>query len=138
MEKTEENTKEIRLATKEFYTALHAMFEGDATPMEKVWSHADDVTYLGPQGGILKGWNQVLSAWKEQAAKKLQGNVEVKDMHILQEGNIAITQSYEIGTNYINGMAKTIRIRAINIFRKEGGKWKMVTHQTDILPFLDK
>lgn len=137
MENIQENTAEVLLATNEFYSALQAVFEGNVTQMENIWSHTDDVTYLGPQGGMLKGWNQVLNAWKKQAAMKLEGSIEPHEVQVLREGNIGITQNYEVGTNYIDGLVQTVRIRAINIFRKENGKWKMITHQTDILPFLN-
>jgi len=28
-----------------------------------------------------------------------------------------------------------VSIRATNVFRKEGGQWKMIGHHTDLLPF---
>lgn len=136
MVKLQTNTLEIEKASKKFYEALQALFTGDTVLMEKIWSHADDVTYLGPQGGVLTGWQQVLKAWKEQAALKLQGSIEAKDMHIFQEGDIAISQAYEVGSNYIDGKSQNVRIRATNIFRKENGEWKMISHHTDLLPFL--
>ncbi|MCB1112991.1 MAG: nuclear transport factor 2 family protein [Chlamydiales bacterium] len=136
MRKTEESTTEVISAVKEFYSALHGIFEGKTGGMESVWSHADDVTYLGPQGGILKGWKHVFNAWKEQASLSLKGNIEPKDIHIIQQGDIAIIQNYEVGTNYINGTAKSVKIRALNIFRREDGSWKMISHQTDLLSFV--
>jgi hypothetical protein len=30
----------------------------------------------------------------------------------------------------------SVSIRATNLFRKEDGSWKMIGHQTDLLPFL--
>ena len=40
----------VRAASEQFYDALNAIFRGDLTPMEEVWSHADDVTYMGARG----------------------------------------------------------------------------------------
>jgi ketosteroid isomerase-like protein len=136
MLKLQVNTEEIEIASNKFYDALQAMFTGDTTLMEKVWSHADDVSYLGPQGGIITGWKNVFNAWKEQAKLKLKGKIEIGDMHIIQEGNIAIVQQYEIGSNLIHGNQQKVNIRATNIFRKENGNWKMISHQTDPLSFL--
>jgi hypothetical protein len=34
---------------------LNAMLAGDAAPMAAVWSHGDDVTYMGPDGAIRIG-----------------------------------------------------------------------------------
>ena len=42
--------KEAREAVAQFYTALNAMFTGDMKLMNDVWSHAADVTYMGPAG----------------------------------------------------------------------------------------
>lgn len=136
MVKLQTNTLEIEKASKRFYEALQALLVGDIALMEKIWSHAEDVTYLGPQGGLLTGWQQVLDALKEQAAMKLKGSIEVQDEHFFQEGNIGISQTYEVGSNYIEGRVQNVRIRATNIFRKENSDWKMISHHTDLLPFL--
>jgi len=42
----------VREAAAKFYSALNVMFSGDAGPMKDVWSHAADVTYMGPGGGL--------------------------------------------------------------------------------------
>jgi hypothetical protein len=65
-----------------FYAALDAVFLGDAGPMRAVWSHADDVTYMGPDGGFEVGWNEVGAMWDKQAASKLGGKVSPSDMRI--------------------------------------------------------
>lgn len=136
MVKLQAKSLEIESAVMKFYEALQKIFAGETAMMEEVWSHAEDVTYLGPQGGILVGWEQVFKAWKDQASMGLKGCVEPRDIHFFQEGDIGITQNYEIGSNYVNGKPQTVRIRAVNIFRKEKGIWKMISHQTDLLSYL--
>jgi ketosteroid isomerase-like protein len=135
----EEDEKAVLSAAGEFYAALNTLFTGDAGPMKEVWSHADDVTYMGPVGGLLAGWDQVLKSWEEQAAMKLGGAVKPEDMHVTVGQDIAFTQNYEIGENTSQeGEARKVSIRATNIFRKEDGKWKMIGHHTDLLPYLEK
>lgn len=136
MVKLQEAPAEIQTAAKEFYSALNDVFHGNTASMEQIWSHEDDVTYLGPQGGILSGWNQVSQAWKEQAKLKLQGKLEQQNAHFFKDGNIGVMQCMEIGTNQVQGKTQPVKIRALNIFRKENGKWKMISHQTDRLSFL--
>jgi ketosteroid isomerase-like protein len=133
-----ESEKGVKEAAMQFYSALNTMFKGDVSTMIEVWSHAPDVTYLGPQGGILIGWDQVRKAWEEQAALKLGGQVNPEDMHITLGDKIGITQNYERGTSYVDGKPVTVDIRATNIFRLEEGKWKMISHHTDIIPSLEK
>ena len=133
-----ESERGVKEAAMQFYSALNTLFKGDVSPMIEVWSHAPDVTYLGPQGGILIGWDQVRKAWEEQAALKLGGQVNPEDMHITAGDKIGITQNHERGTSYVDGKPETVNIRATNIFRLEEGKWKMISHHTDILPSLEK
>jgi len=129
----------VRNAVAQFYSALNTLFTGDATPMQEVWSHADDVTYMGPGGGFQVGWAAVLGNWKAQAAMKLGGKVAAADMRMTVGRDIAVTHNYENGENSsANGELRKVSIRATNVFRKEGGKWKMVGHHTDLLPYLSK
>jgi ketosteroid isomerase-like protein len=128
--------KDIHTAISEFYQALNKIFIGRINPMIAIWSHANDVTYLGPQGGIIVGWENVLKAWKKQTQLKLKGQVEPEDLHVINMGNVGIIHNYEVGANHVKGGIEKVRIRATNIFRKEEGKWKMISHQTDLLPHL--
>lgn len=127
----------VRSAAAQFYAALNTMFTGDVGPMTQVWSHAADVTYMGPGGGLEIGWDAVLGDWQAQAAMKLGGRVEAVDMRVIVGRDIAVTHNYEKGEN-VNaaGEPQTVSIRATNVFRREGGAWKMIGHHTDLLPYL--
>lgn len=130
---------EVKAAADQFYMALNAMFTGDAGPMKDVWSHAEDVTYMGPAGGFQKGWPDILAVWEEHAALKLGGKVTPDRMEITAGQDIAITHNYEIGENFDkDGNLQKVSIRATNMFRKEDGQWKMIGHHTDLLPYLEK
>src|ERR1035437_5707298 len=74
--------KAVRKSVEQFYAALNAMFTGDLGAMKEVWSHAEDVTYMGPGGGFRIGWDQILMDWEIQAAMKLGGKVKPENMHI--------------------------------------------------------
>ena len=131
--------KAVQAAVGRFYVALNALFKGDLGPMEQVWSHADDVTYMGPGGGFQIGWDAVLANWKTQAAMKLGGQVEPQEMRVNVGRDIAVIHNYEKGQNTnVNGKVQKVSIRATNIFRKEEGRWKMIGHHTDLLPLLEK
>ncbi|MHA3772311.1 YybH family protein [Verrucomicrobiota bacterium sgz303538] len=127
----------VRKAAAEFYAALNSMFTGDASPMGEVWSHAEDITYMGPSndGDYLVGWEKVREYWERQAAMKLKGKVEPEEMRITAGENLAVTHNYEKGTIYPNGKPLPVSIRVTNLFRKENGKWKMIGHHTDRLAF---
>jgi ketosteroid isomerase-like protein len=136
---SEEDEKAVMNAVAQFYAALNTMFTGNVDPMKEVWSHADDVTYMGPGGGFQVGWDKVLENWEAQAAMKLGGKVEAADMRITVGQDIAVTNNYEKGENTnARGEVQKVSIRATNVFRKEDGKWKMIGHHTDLLPYLEK
>jgi ketosteroid isomerase-like protein len=126
-------------AAARFYAALNTLFKGDVGPMKEVWSHADDVTYMGPAGGFQVGWSQVQASWESQAAMKLGGHVEATEIRINAGQELAVTHNYEKGENKAaDGKVETVLIRATNLFRKENGEWKMIGHHTDLLPHLQK
>ena len=114
------------------------MFTGNIEPMKNVWSHADDVTYLGPDGKFIVGWDQVLPEWQNQAARKLGGEIRSEQVQVNIGNDLATVQCREVGENIVNGKPTEVTIRATNTFRKENGQWKMIGHHTDTLPFLDK
>ena len=43
--------EDVRHASKQFYTALNRMANGDAGPMASAWSHGSEVTALHPIDG---------------------------------------------------------------------------------------
>lgn len=128
----------VRAAAGRFYAALNATFAGDLAPMVEVWSHADDVTFMGPAGGLRVGWSQVLADWRAHTDLKIGGEVQAKDMHVTVGQDLAVTSNLEVGSNVVDGKLTAVTIRATNIFRREGGHWKMIGHHTDLLPFLAK
>ena len=130
----EDSTASVKTAAMQFYEALNTMFTGEVGPMLEVWSHSDDVTYMGPQGGLYVGWENVRPQWEIQAAAKLGGTIKPEEMQIFVGQNLAVVQDFEMGENLnIEGKTVQVSLRATNIFRKEDGQWKMISHQTDLL-----
>ena len=94
---------------------------------------------MGPTGDFDRGWRAVLKNWEGQAALKLGGRVEPAEVNMIVGQDIAVLSAYEQGENTnAKGKVERVRLRATNIYRKEGGQWKMVGHQTDPLPYLIK
>lgn len=130
--------KAVEQASERFYTSLNAMFRGETAPMQQIWSHAADITCMGPAGGMLVGWDQVRSAWEMQAALKLGGKIEPSNVQIVVGDDLAVVSCFEVGENRdLQGRPIQVSIRATNTFRKENGEWKMIGHHTDLLPFLE-
>lgn len=124
----------VRATAEEFYDALNEVFKGDVALMKAIWSHADDVVYMGPGGSIKVGWKNISKDWEAQASRKLGGHVELKDVHFVMGNDIAVMTGRETGQNTnIGGKREQVDIRVTNTFRREGGAWKVIGHHTDLL-----
>ena len=122
----------VEQAATKFYASLNQLFSGDADPMEQCWSHADDVTYMGPAGGFQIGWDQVRDYWRQQAALKLGGKIAPFETRVTVGNDLAFVQCFERGDNLdAQGNPLKVSIRATTIFRKENGQWKVIGHQTE-------
>jgi ketosteroid isomerase-like protein len=136
---TATDAEAVAKANDQFYAALDAIFEGNLAPMDAVWSHADDVTYLPPDGTLVVGWEQVRASWQKQAAKKFGGHVGPQDVHITVGSDLASVCNFEKGVNpNVDGKKQSISIRSSKVFRKENGAWKLISDHADPLPFLQQ
>lgn len=134
----DDDTQAVTATLGTFHDALNVLFTGDAAPMKAVWSHADDVTYMGPSGAMQVGWAQVEPYWDKQAARKLGGKVVVADLHLTASPQLAVANYHEQGENIIDGKPQPVLIRTTTTFRKENGQWKVIGHHTDTLAYLQK
>ena len=108
----------VLAANTQFYAAINQMFTGNIDPIKAVWSHSDDVTYMGPTGQFEHGWSTVLKDWEGQAAMKLGGHVMPVDIQVVVGQNLAVVSDYELGENTnANGKVEHLKLRATNIFR---------------------
>ena len=121
-------------ATAGFYEALNAMLAGDPEPLAGVYSHADDVTYMPAEGGLLVGWEQVFADWSKQAAASRGGGAKSGPVHVVAGAELAISLAETVGAIRVaDGSEQQTRIRESSAFRREGGEWKMISHHADDL-----
>src|SRR5262245_35687725 len=71
--------EDLEKAVEEFYSALNQVLSGSVEPMLSLWSHADDVTYMNPLGGLLVDWPAVEESWRDQAAS-IRGEVRPEEL----------------------------------------------------------
>ena len=128
--KTAEN--DVRAASDRFYSALEAMANGDASSMAGIWSHADDVTTMHPIGGREEGWEAVNGSWEGVAGASRDGAVTRTDQLVRVIGDGA----YELCTESVSmtfaDEPVSVECRATNVYRHEGGEWKIVHHHADL------
>ncbi len=111
-----------------------AVHNGDATPRRGIWSRREPVTVFG--------------AWKSAV-----GRTEVDELFSFLEGSfsgctsytheivaadvigdVAYTVGYEHTQATVNGEPRTYTLRATQIYRREGGHWKVVHRHGDAPP----
>ncbi len=126
----------VEQATNNFYAALNLLFTGDDQPMQNVWSHADDVVYMGPDGLYLIGWTEISKMWSKVAEMKLGGTVIPINSHTIIGSDISMITCVESGENEIQGKSESVGIRSSTVFRKENNAWVVIAHQTDLLAFM--
>tara|TARA_R110002049_G_scaffold22983_6_gene81582 strand:- start:319 stop:840 length:522 start_codon:yes stop_codon:yes gene_type:complete len=137
-ERTMQKQAAVTLAVEEFYSALNTLFTGDAQPMKHLWSHADDITFMGPEGAYLRGWEEIGAMWDKVGEARLGGMVTPRDVHTVTGSELPLVTCIESGENVSDGKIETVRIRSSTLFRLEDGNWKAVHHQTDLLGFMGK
>ncbi len=122
---------ELHGAVEGFYDALDSVFAGDAGPMGQVWSHAADITCMGPAGDLLVGWPPIEATWVAQAGVVESGTVRPEGIHVFASGDLGVSVGFEHGHVVIGGRSSNVHARATNVFRREDGVWRMIGHHTD-------
>ena len=110
------------------------MLDGDAGSLAGVWSHDDAVSTMHPIGGRQAGWDEVRGSFEQVAHVASGGRAGLLDQSIQVAGDVAWESGVEQGRAGLAGEQVTIDQRVTNIYRREGGRWKMVHHHTDVSP----
>ena len=127
---------DVLAASREFYSALNAMANGDAAAMAAAWATGDNVTAQHPIGGRDVGHDQVIASFARVAEIAVGGGIRLEDQVIDAGSGMAVETGTEIGTLVIAGRDATIHHRVTNAYRMEGDRWKLAHHHTDISPGL--
>ncbi len=128
------NPDDVRRASVAFYDALNRMANGDDTAMQDAWIKGDDVTAQHPIGGRDVGSDTVLASFSKVAEIAGGGDIRLKDQSIHAGSDMAVQTGLEVGTLIIAGHEARIEHRVTNVYRRQGGAWKLAHHHTDLSP----
>jgi ketosteroid isomerase-like protein len=126
--------REIRAATTLFYTALNTALQGNFEPLSAVWSHRADVSDLSADGGEEFGWNEVHAHIQNVTRLYPSGRIEAQNVSVVadSDSNIGYSVCTEAGQmRSADGPMVKFSQRATNVFRREGGQWKLIHHHAD-------
>jgi ketosteroid isomerase-like protein len=124
----------VKAASNAFYAALTKMCNGDASAMAGAWSHGATVTTMHPIGGRETGWDAVKASFEGVAKAAKGGGVKLKDQALQVSGGLAVEIGMEDGSITLGGETVKIAQRVTNVYKREGGAWKLVHHHADLSP----
>lgn len=104
-------------ANQSFYAAFNAR---DMTGMADVWSGGDDILCVHPGWDVLEGRTLVLESYAAIFANPSQAKIIVGGESVTIAGDAAVVVCHEL----VAGAP----IVATNVFRLEGGAWKVIHH----------
>jgi len=122
---------EVRAVSDRFYRALSAL---DIDQLPEVWSQSADVTTMHPMGGEEVGWQEVRRSFEQAAGAMTDVHVEFDRATLVAGDDLAYETGRERGRGKIAGEQIEFEQRVTNVYRREGGRWKMIHHHTDISP----
>lgn len=99
----------------EFYRAFR---ESDVTAMANIWASREPVAVQHPSTGRIDGRDAVLRSWSQMMRRPPDISCEVETVRF-SKGGWAVTCLEKLNPG---------SVRMINIFRKDGGEWKMIYH----------
>ena len=127
------STESWKTAMIELQAAQEAFMNGDAGPLQALFSHADDVTVMGGFGGVERGWAEVgpRLAW---AASHFHGGAYSRQVIGMTIGrDVACLVSLERwGRRGPDGQPlPALDLRVTQTFRLEDERWRLVHRHAD-------
>jgi ketosteroid isomerase-like protein len=114
--------------------AVGELVKGNPEPVQKLWSHREDVSLANPFGLTVRGWEQVAKTGEQAAAQFRDGEMvafELVAKHVTPE--LAYVVQIERAKAKIGGGEDItpFALRVTMIFRPEEGTWKVVHRHAD-------
>ena len=118
----------------QYQQALDEFMKGNPEPVQKLFSHREDVTLANPLGPPAHGWEQVGATIEHAASQFRDGqlvSVEIVEKHATPE--FAYTVWLERAEAKVGGREDIApsTLRVTMIFRPEDGTWKVVHRHAD-------
>jgi ketosteroid isomerase-like protein len=118
----------------QFQRAQGEFLKGNTEPMNKLFSHQEDVTLNNPLSPPAHGWEQVSGTMEHAASQFKDGKTtsyEILAKHVTSE--LAYVVEIERGEGKLGGREDITpyALRATMIFRPEDETWKIVHRHAD-------
>jgi ketosteroid isomerase-like protein len=113
------------------YEAELALHNGDAAPRRALWSHNEPVSVLGAWRNAhgQRELNELFNALSRTFSDCTSFAFELQAYDVV--GDMAYTAGLEHTTASINGEPRSYTLRATQVYRREGGEWKVAHRHGD-------
>lgn len=110
---------ELLAANEAFYRAF-ARRDFDA--MALIWSEDDEIACVHPGWDLLAGYRDVIESWRAILSGVGSPNVRCHGAQVFAFGDVGCVVCHEV-------MPEGVLV-ATNLFRREGGDWRMIHHHS--------
>lgn len=110
----------------ELKDAQKEVHDGDATGWRAIWSDTEPVSILGAKRSVVgRAQLDELLSWLEQRFTDVESfEIEVTAAEVM--GDLAYTAGYEHTQTTVEGEPRRYTLRVTQIYRREGGRWRLV------------
>lgn len=114
--------------------AATAYTRGSGDEVAALSTVTEPATFFGPEGGVMRGAATIAGAYRASASKfGSRGMSELNVMQMAEGGDIAYWAGVQNATLEMNGKLVPMSLRVTELFRREGGEWKLVHRHADAL-----
>ncbi len=116
--------------------AAGAYVSGDAAPLGGVVSHTSPATFFGPQGDYCEGAKAVATRYGQDATAFAPGSDNrFEILHMAASDGIAYWVGFQRASARMRGQEEAVpfNLRVTELYRREGGEWKLVHRHADAL-----
>lgn len=117
--------KELQDANERFYQA----FEGlKIEAMEALWSRDAAVSCVHPGWKMMRGWERVRASWEQIFSGTPFIQFIITDVSVGIAGDCGWVSCVENIVTVPGDAPSYATVHATNLFRREGGEWRLVVH----------
>ena len=127
-------TDDVDQLIEQYQLALGEFLKGNPEPVQKLFSHREDVSLANPYGPPVRGWEQVAKTIEHASSLRSDGEFagsEIVAKYVTPE--LAYVVQIERAEAKIGGNEEItpFALRSTMIFRPEDGTWKIVHRHAD-------
>jgi ketosteroid isomerase-like protein len=115
------------------YDAEFALHNGDANPRRALWSRNEPLSILGAwrNANGQQEVEEVFTALEKSFSDCTSYTFELSAFDVV--GDMAYTVGFEHSSASVDGQPRSYVLRATQVYRREGGEWKVAHRHADMV-----